>query len=122
MKRLRLGGTIGSVCDLEVTYGSYWARVVDHELFIGYVWTEEELMRVAYRSAATRDIAEQTIRSLQDAHSNGHRYGKCWSLGIPNGEIGSTPVADLVPCVERTFQILASMIGVNTDNRFTAGL
>jgi hypothetical protein len=120
LKRLRFGSSV--VLDLQVTYGSFWAKVIDHELFIGYVWTEEELMRRIYRSAANPKVAEDTFMAMKHAHEDGHRYGKAWSLTLPAGEIGSTPVDDLVPCVERTFEILASMIGVNTDNRFTVGL
>lgn len=79
-----------------ITYGDYWCypnSMYDVVIF-GRVWTEGE----AYEG---EDL--DTIRTLKNSHERGYRFGIAYSVIEPDGEIGSTHIANMIPISKELF-------------------
>lgn len=79
-----------------ITYGDHWCRPVpEYGIFeFGRVATEEE---------SYKDEEPETVAMLRDSHERGYRYGMAYSVLGPDGELGSTHVANMWPITEAEF-------------------
>lgn len=84
-----------------ISYGDYWCRPVPEQgIFVfGRVMTEEE----AYDGEDKESIA-----MLRDSYSRGYRFGTAYSILGPDGELGSTHVANMWPITEEDFNNMAA--------------
>lgn len=88
----------------SIGWGDYWVRL-DHDFEIwGEVWTEEYCLKSEIEAGATRAEAKYSMTAIKDAHERGYRFGMAWSVVEPRGEIGSTHVANMMPCSEALFE------------------
>lgn len=88
-----------------ITKGDYWWRYVatmDLHIF-GYIMTDDEL----YSGSAYRGISEREIQwekeAAKDSYDNGFRFGRAYSVVVPEGELGETHVADMVKISKAQF-------------------
>lgn len=81
----------------DIDWGTYWVRLApDLGLAVfGYVNTDAEI----------RALGEdrETMVMLRDAHARGYRYGKAYSVLEPEGEWGSTHIANAWPITRAQF-------------------
>jgi len=82
-----------------ISWGDHWRRTWQSEdgalemQIWGRVHTEEEITAAEERlhvPAAEVSVIRARIRA---GYERGWRYGRCWSLLVPDGELGSTHVA-----------------------------
>lgn len=84
-----------------IGYGDYWCRPVPEQgVFVfGRVMPEEE----AYDGEDAGSIA-----MLRDSYSRGYRFGTAYSILGPEGELGSTHIANMWPITEEDFNDAAA--------------
>lgn len=80
----------------SIGYGDYWCRPVpEYGVFVfGYVWPQDK---------AEKGEARSTVTSLRDSFERGYRFGDAYSVMEPEGELGTTHVANMWPISEEDF-------------------
>jgi hypothetical protein len=91
-----------------LTYGDYWMREWDTgygeiiQIF-GYIMTQEEI----YSDPVYEDIDSGELEwEKEDAkanYDNGYRFGRAYSVVVPEGELGDTHVYDMTPITKEQF-------------------
>jgi hypothetical protein len=90
-----------------ITYGDYWMREWDsgYEIIqiFGYIMTRPEI----YDSPAYNDVPidemEWEMRSAEDNYNNGYRFGRAYSVIVPEGELGDTHVSEMTKIAKVIF-------------------
>jgi hypothetical protein len=80
-----------------ITWGDYWARPVPE---YGMV----EFGRVYTQAEAFLGEDKESVAATVDSHERGYRYGMAYSKLGPEGELGSTHVANMVPITKEMFE------------------
>jgi hypothetical protein len=89
-----------------VAWGDCWARffdVVGNVVIFGTVMPESDAVAVENKSGATPRELRDFVSSLHDRHERGYLWGRCHSIAMPMGELGSTHRAYVWPVSERLY-------------------
>jgi hypothetical protein len=87
----------------QIGYGAFWMRPYDDLLIFGHVPTAEETEASERALGADDEEIEYQRESFADAYNRGYRYGKCYSVVEPEGEWGSTHIANMIEITEQQF-------------------
>jgi hypothetical protein len=87
----------------NIGWGAYFIRLWedtyapggDPLLIVGDIWTREHADTSNRELGADEEEARYADEMLANAHERGYRFGKCYSTIEPDGELGSTHVADI---------------------------
>lgn len=82
-----------------ITYGNHWFAWYDEmQLAVfGEVFTQDEYLRRETAAGASAAEAKRSWKGVVDDHERGYRFGIAYSLVEPEGELGTTHVASMVP-------------------------
>lgn len=83
-----------------IGYGDYFVRIWGNDFegylkIYGQVMPREELFSEEERLGAEPAELSYTMRSHDDSYSRGYRFGWCYSVVEPDGELGSTHVSTM---------------------------
>lgn len=89
----------------QITWGSHFLRVLytSPVVIFGHVWPEDDILLGEQRAGASLEEAETTLRTLRASHERGYRFGRCYSIVEPEGELGDTHISDCWPITEEEF-------------------
>ncbi len=82
----------------EVSWGDCWVTYYREAgiWIFGEVFTPERNHQSSIKAGASIDEANEEDESLQDAHARGYRFGRAYSVACPEGELGSTHIANML--------------------------
>lgn len=89
----------------SIGYGDYFLRVIndlDGPLLIyGYIMTREEMVQSEKDCGAPAEEAEWTATRVDSSYARGFRYGWCYSVVEPDGELGFTHVTTMLSKISK---------------------
>lgn len=92
----------------EITWGSYFLRLYGQgqgQIHIfGYVYTPEEIKELEIDAGASIQEVEYYLVVRHNAHARGYRWGNCYSVVTPEGEVGSTHISTSWPITKDEFE------------------
>lgn len=93
---------------VAIGWGDYFARLLlemgQPLVIFGRVMPQDEVEAGERMAGAEDDEVEYVMAGIVGAHERGFRFGMHWSVVVPQGELGSTHCALLVPISEREYQ------------------
>lgn len=91
-----------------ITYGNYWMRLFssygDTFPIFGYIQTLEQMDAECARLGGTKTECAEERKATEEDHANGMRFGRAYSVVVPEGELGSTHIVDMTPITEEQFK------------------
>ena len=90
----------------DIVWGSHWvAGYVDLELVVfGEVMTLEVMEKAEREAGADDEEWAFTKETTLDSYARGYRFGYCYSVVEPEGELGSTHISQMVPISKTQFE------------------
>lgn len=98
----------------RITYGDYWMRYWEDFLIFGYIHTSEEVEAKERELGADDAEILYERRMMLSSYNRGFRFGTAYSTLCPEGELGDTHVASMVPLTREEFE-QARELGWNTE-------
>jgi hypothetical protein len=89
--------------DDEARWGDYVLTLSGDLLIVGYIQTLEEIEAGEREEGALDEEVGRTLEMLISAYGNGYRYGRYYSLILPEGELGSHHVSRLKRITKHQF-------------------
>lgn len=92
----------------DLAHERYWMQPTEYGFIVyGHCFSEAKLRETTKAAYAKEpdedDYSEDEIASSLDARKRGYMFGKAWSSGYPEGELGSTHVSQVIPISEEMF-------------------
>lgn len=90
-----------------ITWGDFFERVTAPAQFgyriFGRIATLDEFKAAERGLGAGPEELRHEVRQLKENYAKGRRYGRCFSVKVPEGEPGSTHVVDMKKITEAEF-------------------
>jgi hypothetical protein len=86
-----------------IGYGDYWCSAFEDFLIWGRVSTLEELDAESARLSDDPEEVQGEHDMIVSAHARGYRFGWCYSILEPTGELGSTHLSRMIPLDPKCF-------------------
>jgi hypothetical protein len=94
-----------------IGYGDYWFQKAYGDFIFGRIWTQVE-HEMSYSDLHISDgpeAAESCKEMDLNAHERGYRFGKAHSVMCPEGELGSTHIANMTPMSKEIFDAMRAL-------------
>jgi hypothetical protein len=98
-----------------ITYGDHWMSAFDDVLIFGRVNPLDELDEANRQLGMGRTEMRTEREMIEIAYRRGYRYGRCYSVIVPEGEWGSTHVVKMVPITAEQYAAAESHGWFTTD-------
>lgn len=92
-----------------ITYGDYWMRIWEDFLIFGYIDQPEDLDAAERLLGASEDELAWEHETSSQAYNNGFRFGKAYSVIVPEGELGDTHVSEMTKITKEEFEEAKSL-------------
>jgi hypothetical protein len=99
----RIANALVTSEQVAIGYGDYWCSAFDDFLIWGRVSTLEELDAESARLSNDPEEVRGEHDVIVSAHARGYRFGWCYSIVEPEGELGSTHISRMIPLDQRQF-------------------
>jgi hypothetical protein len=87
-----------------ITYGDYWMRVWEDFLIFGTISHPDDLDAAERLLGASEEEIKAERKMLAESYENGFRFGKAYSVIVPEGELGDTHVSEMTKITKEEFE------------------
>jgi len=91
-------------------------------LIFGYILTEEEIREGEVFAGADEGELAFTMDILASSYQRGYRYGRWYSVVVPEGEIGDAHIANLWPLTKEVFDAAKEQGWQLTQDQYVSAL
>jgi hypothetical protein len=88
----------------EIGYGDHWARRFEDIVIFGRVMSLDELEQMERNLGCDEEEIASEREMISDSHERGYRFGYCYSVVEPEGELGSTHISVMTKITAEEFQ------------------
>jgi hypothetical protein len=91
--------------DASLGWGGYFRRddVLGLTIY-GHVLNQDEIRRAEQTAGASVAEADAALAEVAQAFKRGYRYGWCYSVDVPEGELGAVHVSQCAPVTASEFE------------------
>lgn len=88
----------------EVGEGDFWKRNVGGLQIFGYVYNRMDMRDAALDAGCSSDEADEEVAHIVHQLENGYLFGRCYSVVVPEGELGSTHRSQVTRITQQEFE------------------
>lgn len=89
----------------EVGEGDFWKRNVGGLQIFGYVYNRMDMRDAALDAGCTSSEADEDVAHTVQQLENGYLFGRCYSVVVPEGELGSTHRSQVTRITQQEFEV-----------------
>lgn len=88
----------------KVGEGDFWKRNVGGLQIFGYVFNRMDMRDAALDAGCSSDEADEEVAHIVQQLENGYLFGRCYSVVVPEGELGSTHRSQVTQITQQEFE------------------